>query len=324
MGARTATSPQELQAAPTPLQAQSALAPPGPQPQSITPPVTVPASDQPAENTTPLLDAAIERVAAVTRQEHDSLDAGDPHSETDKDVLRSVASGSHAVSSHTPVLKTPQPILLADKPASLPSIVPRPIGHDDSLDPPVLPTSPQKETPGIPAETPPKPDIDAGAGTLAPTKDTRESSPETQPKTIDLPAADVPEPLAIGKLRLCRKVHGFGSFEPLGPTEVKAGQRLQVYCEVTGMHYEVRKNSFVAQLSSKIEISAAGNGAIQWTRELGPAEDVCGSRRRDFYVNYRVDLPGSLARGSYCLRLTQTDLIANRSISAEIPLEIAP
>ena len=37
---------------------------------------------------------------------------------------------------------------------------------------------------------------------------------------------------------------------------------------------------------------------------------MCGSRRHDFYVNYRVDLPGYLAPGSYRLRLTQTDLVA--------------
>jgi hypothetical protein len=90
------------------------------------------------------------------------------------------------------------------------------------------------------------------------------------------------------------------------------------------MQYESRNASFVSRLASVIEIRAAGTGAVLWARTLGPAEDVCGSRRRDFYVNYRVDLPGSLAPGSYLLRLTQTDLIADRSTSAEIPLEIVP
>jgi len=40
-------------------------------------------------------------------------------------------------------------------------------------------------------------------------------------------------------------------------------------------------------------------------------------------VNYRVDLPESLAPGTYDLRLTQTDLVANSSTSAGIPLAIA-
>src|SRR5262249_29216332 len=116
----------------------------------------------------------------------------------------------------------------------------------------------------------------------------------------------------------------FGSFEALGTGPINAGQRLLVYCELTGMKYEEKESSFVSRLSSTIEICCAENGAVLWARTLGPAEDTCGSRRRDFYVNYRVDLPKTLAPGSYRLRLTQTDLIASRSASAEIPLDIAP
>ena len=90
------------------------------------------------------------------------------------------------------------------------------------------------------------------------------------------------------------------------------------------MQYEAKEASFVSRLSSKIEIGSVDDGAFQWARELGPKEDVCGSRRHDFFVNYRFCLPQTLPPGSYRLRLTQTDLIANRSTSAEIPLEIVP
>ena len=130
--------------------------------------------------------------------------------------------------------------------------------------------------------------------------------------------------LSIGKLRLCRNVHGFGSFDPANESGVKAGQRIVVYCEMIGMQYEPRDATFVSRLTSKIEISSASDQAILWTRELGPAEDVCASRRHDFYVNYRVDLPKTLRPGSYRLSLTQTDLVANRTTSAEIPFEIVP
>jgi hypothetical protein len=93
---------------------------------------------------------------------------------------------------------------------------------------------------------------------------------------------------------------------------------------MTGMRYEAKDASFVSRLSSKIEISAAGSGPVLWARELGPAEDVCGSRRHDFYVNYRVDLPKTLPPGSYHLRLRQTDLVANRTTSGELSFEIVP
>ena len=61
-----------------------------------------------------------------------------------------------------------------------------------------------------------------------------------------------------------------------------------------------------------------------WEKALGDAEDVCRRRRRDYYVNYRFELPRSLGPGSYRLRLLQTDLVAGSATSTEIPLEIKP
>jgi hypothetical protein len=117
-------------------------------------------------------------------------------------------------------------------------------------------------------------------------------------------------------------VSGFGSFEPLDPASLKAGQHVLVYCELGGLRYETTDDGFVSRLSSRIEIRSAGGGPIRWDQELGSVQDVCRRRRRDFYVNYRVEIPESLAPGDYDLRLIQTDLIANRSTSAEIPLSI--
>jgi hypothetical protein len=132
-----------------------------------------------------------------------------------------------------------------------------------------------------------------------------------------------PVPLAISELRLCRKVRGFGSFEPLDEATVKAGQRILIYCELTGVQYEPSDTAFRSRLSSKIEISASGAGPVLWARDLA-AEDHCRRRRHDYFINYRVKLPSSLAPGSYRLRLIQTDLVTKNATSAEIPLEVTP
>jgi hypothetical protein len=95
-----------------------------------------------------------------------------------------------------------------------------------------------------------------------------------------------------------------------------------VYCELTGLRYEAHDDGFVSRVSSRLEIRPAGGGAVQWDHQLGDALDVCRRRRRDYYVNYRVELPRSLTPGSYQLRLIQNDLVAHRSTSAEIPLSI--
>jgi hypothetical protein len=225
-------------------------------------------------------------------------------------------------------MKTPEPISPNDTTPAPLSISSTLVKTADSPAGPALPTAAKEETPRVAAVTEPKADLVVRAQPAAPAKETRETPPDARPITHEVPAAvfaaEDRDPLKIGRVQLCRKVLGFGSFEPLGESNVKAGQRLLVYCEVTGMQPEPKNASFVSRLSSKLEIRSAGSGAVLWARELGPAEDVCGSRRHDFYVNYRVDLPRSLAPGDYRLRLTQTDLIASRSTSTEIPLAIVP
>ena len=133
-----------------------------------------------------------------------------------------------------------------------------------------------------------------------------------------------PAPLAISELRLCRRVFGFGSFEPLADESVKVGQHLLVYCELTGLQYESRDAAFVSRISSRVEVRPALGGTVLWEQELGTAEDLCRRQRRDNYVNYRVDLPKTLGPGSYRLTLLQTDLVAGNSTKTEIPLEITP
>jgi hypothetical protein len=202
----------------------------------------------------------------------------------------------------------------------------------------------------VPTDSPPIP-ISIAAMPIETPKSTEPASqknaPENRPKVAippekkkieaaadrTKPAAEVPSaippleeltPFGVSELHLCRKVHGFGSFEPLNGTALKSGQRLLLYCEVTGLEYEPKDHGFLSRLASRIEIRSADNGLIQWEQDLGSAEDLFGRRRRDYYVNYRIELPKSLPAGNYRLKLTQTDLVANRLAFGEIPLQIVP
>lgn len=323
----TPVPPAELQAAPTPVQDQAALkaatSPPAPANLPAAPPAT---EEAPADKPTPLLDAAIERVAAVTRQQRESLESSPPVSDPESVAKKAVASGSPAV--------VPVPSPLPAPPLSSPA-------DTAEITPPVAPavvkvthTTPQPLTPAdlkdaLPprtaAATKPIEQGDAKPEASPPVEESRGTLLDSHDSKAHVPAAaGDAESLAIGKLCLCRKIVGFGLFEPLREPRIKVGKRMLLYCEMTGMRYEPKEASFVSRLSSKIEIGLAQESAFQWTHELGPAEDVCASRRRDFFVNYVFNLPQTLPPGSYRLRLTQTDLVANRSTSAEIPLEIIP
>jgi hypothetical protein len=317
----------EPRAGSAPQQIQSASDSSGQRPDAVTPAIAQPISENPAANPTPLLDAAIERVTAVVRQDA-SEDSEAADSVSQDAPPRADSPGPPTASQSVP------PVQASNGPP--PAVAPvssAPFGRsrvkDD--DPPAatdVTSSPQAETLTIHAENPPKSDTVAPSGSATSSMDTVPQSDERAHAEIDVtksePVIAEPDPLEINKLTLCRKVLGFGSFETLPDIQVKASQRLLVYCELTGMQYEEKGSEFVSRLSSRIEIASVANGTTVWMQELGPAEDVCGSRRHDYYVNYRVDLPSSLPSGLYSLRLTQNDLIAHRSASAEIPVEIVP
>jgi hypothetical protein len=131
-------------------------------------------------------------------------------------------------------------------------------------------------------------------------------------------------PLEITDLRLCRKVNGFGSFEPVDPSACKSGQAVIVYCEMSGLRYEEVGEMFHSRLATQVEIVSSQGGEPASKESLGTADDLCRHRRRDYYVCYRINLPEKLSPGSYELRMTQDDLVAGRSTTATIPLTVQP
>jgi len=310
----SAVDPVQLLAAPT----EPRSVPDSAEPRGVT--AATPAGDVPAVSATPLLDAAIKRVATVTREHHESIAAASMLAAPEDGIPTLVARRSPDVDAPASKNATnPLPAVAAG-----PATAPGP-GEPSSTRNDVSPAQPS--APATPAVQPTDP--------ITPVE--KEKRPE-EPALRDQPRAADPPPTipasvsasengdtpGISELRLCRKVTGFGSFEPLNETSVKAGQTVLIYCEMTGLRYEPKDDGFVSRVSSRIEIRPAGGGPIRWEHELGAGEDVCRRRRHDYYVNYRVELPKSLAPGSYDLRLTQTDLLANRSTSAEMPLNITP
>lgn len=129
-------------------------------------------------------------------------------------------------------------------------------------------------------------------------------------------------PLEITELQLCRKVNGFGNFEPVDSNAFKAGQSLIVYCELSGIRYTQSGEAFRSNLSSRIELVPSQGGAPVWTPALDPAEDYCRHRRRDYFINYRLTIPDNVPAGVYDLKLIQKDEIAGLSTSSSLPVTI--
>ncbi len=273
---------------------------------------TTPVGQSPAVPPTPLLDAANQRIAAVMRQQNESRDASATSAEPDEEILARLARRASEVDAVRSKATTDAQLVVATataRSADPPSPPPR-IEADASPAPPPAPVA-QQEKANEKKPEPPAPDQTPAT-----------SLPAAAPVNRAVPEEDAAP--GINELRLCRTVSGFGSFEPLNENSVKAGQTLLIYCELTRLRYELKDAGFASRISSRVEIRPSGGGPIQWEHDWDAAEDVCRRRRHDYYVNYRVDLPRSLPPGSYILRLIQTDLVANRSTAAEIPLMINP
>jgi hypothetical protein len=147
----------------------------------------------------------------------------------------------------------------------------------------------------------------------------------------DLRAADIRQaitalesrsPLEVTDLKLCLAVHGFGSFDAIDPVERKPGQAVVLYCEMAGVAYEPMGAAYRSRLSGQVEIIPEGSNQPAWSQPLGAAEDVCRKRRRDYYVNYRVTFPESLAPGRYRVRITQKDQVSDSTAVRETPLTL--
>jgi hypothetical protein len=131
-------------------------------------------------------------------------------------------------------------------------------------------------------------------------------------------------PLEITELAFCRRVLGFGEYEPAEPDAFRAGQPVVVYCELIGLRPQPDGDRFRSRLASTVEVTPEGADRPTWSQPLGNADDSCRRRRRDYYVSYRILLPPTLSPGPYHLRLTQTDLLAGRSTSRSLPFTIRP
>jgi hypothetical protein len=295
------------------------VSPNGPQQGPTAGPISVePPAEMPEPPATPLLDAAIERVEAIKRIQSETLAAELQQEEKEKSRAVSVIGASSgqksavAVNSSRPAAEVARP--------------------DNSKKPPAPANEPTKAViaqDSIPTSHSALPSVLGDFGTLAHSKEDAREVPwviptarrhESEPEPVSKSAAA--KKLEVAEFRLCRNITGFGSFESFADHRFEPGQRILIYCEMNGLEYEPSADSFLSRMSSHLELVAGTNGKVAWEQDLGSAEDSCRRIRRDYYVNYCIQLPPDLSPGHYRLRLIQTDLIGKQTAAADLPLEV--
>jgi hypothetical protein len=128
--------------------------------------------------------------------------------------------------------------------------------------------------------------------------------------------------LTVRNLTFCKKVLGYGAYEPHEATRFSPGQQLTLYVEVENYHCASTEKGFVTLLGSSYELLDEAGRRVGGDA-FPDVEDTCRSRRRDFHIQYGLTLPAKIEPGSYRLQLTIRDRQGDKIGTSAIEFAIA-
>ncbi len=133
------------------------------------------------------------------------------------------------------------------------------------------------------------------------------------------------EPLRIRKLELCRKVNGYGIYEPFDRKAFLAGREHPAIVYVELEHFRTKRQSdgkHRVQLKQEIVLYNESDGLAVWRQRPVSIVDESRNERRDFFVVQIIRLSDRLTVGKYLLKVTVTDEIGRSVDEATLPLRI--
>lgn len=130
--------------------------------------------------------------------------------------------------------------------------------------------------------------------------------------------------LGIPTVALCRKVEGFGRYDPIEPPRFVAGKAhpVIIYCEVENFSSQLNDGKMWETKLSQDAVLYTESGLPVWSIKTESFSDLARNRRRDFFVVKLVTLPDNLVIGRYLLKVTIIDQQANRVAEASLPLQV--
>ena len=137
----------------------------------------------------------------------------------------------------------------------------------------------------------------------------------------------------IARAELCRRVDGFGSFQPFPRNDFMAGQtnRVIVYAEIDRFAHRPRAettdggapgDTLAVELSQELLLVHRADGRLAWRRPPERIIETSRNIRRDFFLVTEVELPRTLTVGSYLLKVRIRDEIAGSVDEVSIPLGV--
>ena len=132
-------------------------------------------------------------------------------------------------------------------------------------------------------------------------------------------------PIEITALELCRRVQGFGVYDPFADTTFLAGrsQKMILYLELD--HFvsrELAEDKHEVRLTQEVTLFNAADGLAVWRQRPVEVVDHARRARRDFFVVQMLELPARLGVGKYVLKVKVRDLHGETMHEASQPIEI--
>jgi hypothetical protein len=129
--------------------------------------------------------------------------------------------------------------------------------------------------------------------------------------------------LTVSTVALCRRVDGFGKYEPISPLRFPAMQENAaiVYCEVQNFLTREEGSMWKTKLTEQVTLYS-DMGVLAWSDDKREVNDECRNRRHDFFAYNIIRLPSTLTVGRYVLKVTIEDKNADRVAEATVPVEI--
>ncbi len=151
-------------------------------------------------------------------------------------------------------------------------------------------------------------------------------------KADQLAGAAAQDSLALGTVALCQRVDGFGRYATLGTNIFVAGRpaAMILYSEIENFSQTRAADAtpresaeqWRVELGQTIRLYLDSDDSEQLVLPESVVRDGATSKRRDFFLVQRVDLPKTLSVGNYRLKVAVRDVSSGAIAERSVPIRI--
>ncbi len=115
--------------------------------------------------------------------------------------------------------------------------------------------------------------------------------------------------LEVPTVSLCRRVDGFGVYEPIEPARFVTGREhpVIIYCEVENFSSRLNEKKLWETRLTQETVLYTESGQAVWQEKSRMIVDQARNRRHDFFTVRMAKLPAQLEPGKYLLKVTVID-----------------